>query len=151
MIIIIGFVIAVSYFLIKIWNLVKPLSIAVDEANSNVLVILEKRTSILTKLNEVVNSYSTYERDIVQKLSTDMGPTADSLLTINRLYDAYPDLKLNSAFKNQVEKLYLVETEKQNYLNTFNYRVRQYNEASTLFPNNLACRIFGFNLKPFFS
>ncbi len=139
------------YYLMKTYNVVKPLSIAVDESNSNVLVILEKRSSILNKLNEVVNSYSRYERDIVEKMSQDMTPTTNSVLTINRLYDAYPDLKLNAAFENQVEKLYQVETEKQNFLTTFNYTVRQYNEMSSLFPNNLACKILQFPQKPFFT
>lgn len=137
--------------LIKSYNQIKPTEIAVNEADSNVAVILQKRNVILDKLNEIVNSYSKYEKDIVEKLSSDMTPSKDSTFNINRLYDVYPDLKLNSTFENQVEKLYQVETERQNALNNFNSNVRVYNELVMSFPKNVFCLILSFQPRPFFS
>lgn len=139
------------WYTIKIYNIVKPLEIRVNESDSNIRVILQKRESILTKLNSIVNSYTTYERDIVEKLSKDMSGNSDSTFTINRLYDAYPDLKLNDLFQNQVDRLYSIETERQDEITIYNSRVRQYNETVTSFPAIIICNIISFKLKSFFN
>ena len=144
-------IILLTWGLIKTYNLIKPTEIAIDEAQSNITVILQKRTSILDKLNEIVNSYSKYEKDIVEKLSSDMTPTKDSTFNINRLYDVYPDLKLNTTFETQIDRLYEIETERQNALNRFNSTVRTYNELVNSFPKNVFSKVLSFQSKPFFS
>ncbi len=140
-----------TWGLIRTYNLIKPTEIAVNESHSNVLVILQKRTVILEKLNEIVNSYSEYEKNIVQTLSSDMTPKDNTMMNINRLYDVYPDLKLNNTFETQVDRLYEVETERQTALNIFNYTVKVYNELVTSFPKNIFCKVLSFEYKPFFT
>jgi len=143
------FIIAVWYTA-KIYNQVKPLEISVNEYDSNIKVVLEKRTVILDKLNDIVNSYSRYEKDIIEKLSDDMKANTNSTIAINRLSDVYPDLKLNDTFLNQVENLYSIESEKQGIIEVYNNRIKKYNEKVTSFPGIMFCSILSFNEKKFF-
>lgn len=138
------------WYLIKTYNTVKPLDISVSESESNIGIVLKKREVILDKLNDVVNSYSKYEKNIIEKMSVDMKNTKSTLFNINRLYDAYPDLKLNDTFRDLVERLYNIETEKQNVIEYYNRTIRDYNETVTAFPTIIACRLISFKEKTFF-
>jgi len=140
----------VFWYTIRVYNTVKPLDIYVSESESNIRVVLEKRNSILDKLNEIVNSYSAYEKDIIERLSQDMRANTNSMFAINRLYDAYPDLKLNDTFSLQVEKLYDVESERQYMIEYCNKSIKKYNEAVTAFPEILVCSAISFKEKQFF-
>jgi len=140
----------VLWFLVKTYNSAKPLDIMVSESESNIKVVLEKRITILDKLNDIVNSYSKYEKDIIEKLSDDMKGNTNSMFAINRLYDAYPDLKLNETFSDQVDRLYIIETERQDIIEYYNNRVKKYNELVTSFPTILFCKVLSFDEKKFF-
>jgi LemA protein len=139
------------WYTIKTYNRVKPLEISVRESESNIGIILQKRESILDKLNDVVNSYSKYEKDIVERLSDDMKANTDSTIAINRLYDAYPDLKLNDTFSNLVDRLYTIESERQQTTEYYNSQVKYYNEAVTSFPAIIICSMISFKEKTFFN
>lgn len=139
------------WYVTKVYNTVKPLQISVSECESNIGVVLKKREVILDKLNDVVNSYSKYEKDIVERMSHDMMVNTNSMMSINRLSDAYPDLKLNQTFTDLVERLYNIETERQGTVEYYNSRVRYYNEEVTKFPAIMACSLISFKEKPFFS
>ena len=138
------------WYMIKVYNRVKPLEISINESESNIGIILKKREVILDKMNDIVNSYSKYEKDIVEKMSNDMKDGATSLLNLNRLYDAYPDLKLNDTFMDLMERLYNIETERQNTIKYYNSNVRDYNEAVTSFPALIICNMISFKEKTFF-
>ena len=148
-VIILVFVLMVWYT-IKVYNQIKPLDISVNEYDSNIKVVLEKRLVILDKLNDIVNSYSRYEKDIIEKLSDDMKASTNSTVAINRLSDVYPDLKLNETFLNQVENLYSIESEKQGVIEIYNNRVKRFNENVTSFPNIVFCSILSFKERKFF-
>lgn len=139
-----------TWYFIKTYNLVKPLEISINESESNIKVILQKRLTIIDKLNHIVNSYSRYEKDIVQRLSEDMRGNSNNMFTINRLYDAYPELKLNDTFQDQIERLYSIETERQVSIEYFNNRVKSYNQSVTSFPAIIICSIMSFKEKQFF-
>lgn len=140
----------ILWYTVKVYNEVKPLSIYINESESNIGVILKKREVLLDKLNEVVSTYSKYEKDIVEKMSNDMKNNKNSVLNVNRLYDAYPDLKLNQTFTDLIERLYNIETERQNVTEYYNRRVRDYNETVTSFPKILVCNFISFKEKDFF-
>lgn len=142
--------IIIFWYIIKVYNNVKPLEISVSESESNIGVVLKKREVILDKLNDVVNSYSKYEKDIVERMSSDMMASTNSMVAINRLYDAYPDLKLNETFSDLVDRLYAIETERQGIIERYNNKVRYYNEAVTSFPAIMACHVISFKEKTFF-
>ena len=139
------------WYTVKTYNTVKPLQISVSESESNIGILLQKRESIINKLNEIANSYTKYEKDIIERLSDDMKSNKDSMLTINRLYDAYPDLKLNQTFSELVDRLYTIESERQQTIEYYNSRVRYYNEAVTSFPAILICLMISFKEKTFFN
>ena len=147
---IILFIVITVWYTIKVYNQIKPLDISVNEYDSNIKVVLEKRLVILDKLNDIVNSYSQYEKDIIEKLSDDMKANTNSTVAINRLSDVYPDLKLNDTFLNQVENLYLIESEKQGTIEVYNNRVKKYNERVTCFPEIMFCSVLSFKEKKFF-
>ena len=69
---------------------------------------------------------------------------------INRLSDAYPDLKLNHTFSEQIEKLYEIETERQDMVTICNSNIREYNYKVTNFPSIIVCKILGFKEIVFF-
>lgn len=140
----------IFWYVIRVYNKVKPLDISVGESESNIKVVLEKRLSILDKLNDIANSYTTYERDLIERLSQDMKANTNSMFTINRLYDAYPDLKLNDTFLMQVERLYDVESERQQIIAYYNKMVKRYNESVTAFPEIIVCSSISFKEKQFF-
>lgn len=140
-----------GWYVIKTYNNVKPLDISVSECESNIRIVLKKREVILDKLNDVVNSYSKYEKNIVEKLSDDMKANSNSIVNLNRLYDAYPELKLNETFSDLVERLYRIESERQGTIEYYNTRVRYYNEAVTSFPAIIVCSMISFKEKTFFN
>lgn len=141
----------ILWYTIKVYNNVKPLQIYVNESESNIGIIHQKRESILTKLNEIVSSYSKYEKGIIENLSMDMKGNGNPMFTINRLYDAYPDLKLNQTFSDLVERLYNIESERQGIIEFYNSRVKDYNEKVTSFPEILVCSMISFKEKKFFN
>jgi hypothetical protein len=146
---ILGLILLLIY-VVRVYNRLKPKDVAIHEAGSNVDVILQKRTVIIDRLNAIVNTYENYEKDIVYKLSNDMTPTTDTRLSINRLYDVYPDLKLNDAFFNQMQQLYEIESERQKVLNQFNFVVKLFNEDTTQFPTLLVSNLINLGPRPFF-
>jgi len=135
---------------VVIYNRIRPLEIDISRSYSNVKVILEKRSAILDKLNDIVNQYTKYERNIVEKMSKDMTPTTDTSLYLNRLENAYPDLKLNTTFLDLGDKLYLIESEKQDKLETYNNVLGYYNSEVTQFPTIIFCNVLGFTRKDFY-
>lgn len=141
----------VLWYTVKVYNNVKPLQISVNESESNIGIINQKRESILNKLNEIASSYGRYEKGIIEGLSNDMKNNGNSMFAINRLYDAYPDLKLNETFSDLVERLYTIESERQGVIEYYNSRVKYYNEEVTSFPAILVCQMISFKEKRFFN
>lgn len=141
----------VFWYIIKTYNIVKPLEISIKEADSNIGILLTKRDFILRRMDDVVKTYSIYEKSIIEKLSNDMKPNNNIFMNINRLYDAYPELKLNDAFSSLVNKLFSIEKERQNVAEYYNTKIKNYNEFVTSFPAIVPCHIMSFKEKNFFN
>lgn len=139
------------WYVVKVYNNVKPLEISVSESESNIGIVNKKRESILSKLNEIASTYSRYEKGIVENLSNDMKNNGNSTFMVNRLYDAYPDLKLNDTFSDLVNKLYTIESERQTIIEYYNNRIKKYNNEVTSFPAILVCSMISFKEKSFFN
>jgi LemA protein len=139
------------WYTIKVYNRVKPLEISIGESLSNIGIINQKRQTIINKLNEIVSSYSRYEKGIIEGLSSDMKNNGNSTFNINRLYDAYPDLKLNETFSDLMDRLYSIESERQNIIEYYNNRIKNYNREVTSFPALLVCNAISFREKTFFN
>ena len=122
----------------------------IAEADSNIVIVTRKRDTMLKSLNEVVSSYSHYEKGILEKISEDMKPGDSVEFYISRLSNLYPDLKLNDTQKVMVDALYSVESERQGIIEIYNNRVKRYNDYATSFPEILICRSLSFREKLYY-
>lgn len=141
----------VLWYMVKTYNQAKPLSIQVNESIANIDVIHQKRLNILSKLDSIVEMYSTYEKNIMDKISNDMKNDPSLSFNISRLSDAYPDLKLNHTFSEQIDRLYEIESERQDMVTICNSNIKEFNSTVTNFPSIIICKILGFKEKTFFS
>lgn len=151
MVIVLLLSILIIWYIIKTYNIVKPLEILIKEADSNIGILMSKRDFVLKRMDEIVKTYSTYEKSIIERLSNDMKPKSSVFMNINRLYDAYPELKLNDAFTSLANKLFSIENERQNVAEYYNVKVKNYNEFVTSFPAIVPCKLMSFSEKKFFN
>lgn len=131
-------------YLLSTYNKVVPLQVAIHEGSANIRLIEGKRASVLTALKDLTKGYSDYERELILRISDDLRPGNTGMLTINRLYDAYPNLRYSGRVEDQLNKLIEIEGERQQVIETYHSRVRDYNEEIRLFPENIACALLGF-------
>jgi hypothetical protein len=148
--IIIPVLLIIVWYTIKVYNDIKPLDNMIAEADSNIVIVTRKRDTMLKSLNEVVSSYSNYEKGILEKISEDMMPGDSVEFYISRLSNLYPDLKLNDTQKVMVDALYSVESERQGIIEIYNNRVKRYNDYATSFPEILICRSLSFREKLYY-
>jgi hypothetical protein len=148
--IIIPVILIIVWYTIKVYNSIKPLENMIAEADSNIVIVTRKRDTMLKSLNEVVSSYSHYEKGILEKISEDMKPGDSVEFYISRLSNLYPDLKLNDTQKVMVDALYSVESERQGIIEIYNNRVKRYNDYATSFPEILICRSLSFREKLYY-
>lgn len=151
MVIVIISLILITWYVIKTYNIVKPLQISIEESDSNIGILMSKRDFVLKRMDDIVKTYSSYEKGIIERLSNDMKPKNNIFMNINRLYDAYPELKLNDAFTGLANKLFSIENERQSVTEYYNVRVKKYNEFVTSFPAIIPCLIMSFREKNFFN
>lgn len=125
-----------------------------EEAKSNIDVMLERRADLVPNLVNTVKGYAKHESETLSKITelrnqVKQAPNlqaksdADAQLGqamplfVNALREAYPDLKANTNFSALQEELTNTENKVANARQFFNNAVRAFNNAIQVFPNSI--------------
>ena len=125
-----------------------------EEAKSNIDVMLERRADLVPNLVNTVKGYAKHESETLSKITelrnqVKQAPNlqaksdADAQLGqamplfVNALREAYPDLKANTNFSALQEELTNTENKVANARQFFNNAVRAFNNTIQVFPNSI--------------
>lgn len=132
----------------------------IQEAFSNIEVLLMRRISLIENLVNIVKDYARHEestyvniakaRALVQHDKTVEGSQEVSDLlgsTMKSLYavvENYPDLKANANYIKLMDQLTFTENKIAEYRERYNKFVQIYNQRLHVFPNIVSAVLFGF-------
>ena len=166
LLIIIGVVLLIVFFLWTSYNGLAGARIRVKEAWAGIDVQLKRRSSLIPNLVETVKGYAAHEKDVLEnvtraraQLDTARGPQAaaqaNDMLTsaLSRLFavaEAYPDLKANQNFLELQRELTDTEDKIAYARQFYNTNVSGYNQKTAVFPGVLVARMFGFHGETFY-
>lgn len=168
-IILLVILVAVSLWVVMIYNGLIKLKNRVDEAWSDIDVQLKRRYDLIPNLIETVKGYAAHERetlDAVVKARSDAMSAQESgdakaqaeaenmlsstLKSIFALSENYPDLKANQNFLELQRELTDTEDKIQASRRFYNGNVRDFNTKIELFPNNIVAGMLQFTKREFF-
>ncbi|MFC3229758.1 LemA family protein [Marinibaculum pumilum] len=154
---------------ISIYNRLVALKHNVDEAWSNIDVLLKQRYEELPKLVETCKQYMSYEQEVLEKVTAlrneaetarrdgDVGEvnrTEGALgLAVTGLLaraEAYPDLKAAESFRQLLGRISALEESISDRREFYNEAVNINNIRREQFPDMLVAKPFGFGAKPLF-
>ncbi|MEQ8345655.1 MAG: LemA family protein [Sneathiellaceae bacterium] len=154
---------------VTIYNRLVALKHNVDEAWSNIDVLLKQRYEELPKLVETCKQYMAYEAEVLEKVTTlrndaetarrtgDVGAvnrTEGALgLAISGLLaraEAYPDLKAAETFRQLMGRISTLEESLADRREFYNEAVNINNIRREQVPDLLVARPFGFAARPLF-
>ena len=158
--------IAPLVFIIFIYNRLVSLKNGVDEAYSQIDVLLTKRADLIPNLVETVKGYAKHEKTLLENVTTSRaalmgakdpadkfkaseGLTA-TLKSLFAVVENYPDLKADKNFRSLQEQLAQVESEIASTRMTYNQQVRSYNTLQETFPANLFAQTFGHSPRQYY-
>ncbi len=166
MLIFLGVVLLLGFFVAGIYNSLVAMRQRVREGFSTMDVYLKQRYDLIPNLVETVKGYAFYEKEALESVvlarSKAMGAQtveeigeANNGLTqaLGRLFalaEAYPDLKANESFMDLQNQLAVVEGEIANSRRYYNGVVREFNTQRDVFPNVFVANLFGFFAEPYF-
>jgi LemA protein len=153
-------------FLIFIYNRLISLKNSVDEAYSQIDVLLTKRADLVPNLVETVKGYAKHEKTVLEnvtssraslmsakepgeKFKASEGLTA-TLKTLFAVAENYPDLKADKNFRDLQSQLSQVESEIAGTRMTYNQQVRSYNTLQQTFPANMFAQTFGHSARQYY-
>ena len=135
----------------------------VREAWSGIDVQLARRHDLVPNLVEVVQSYASFEKQLLTDLTHLRGDghasralqdqenaLSDRLRSVLAVAEAYPQLLANKNFLRLQEQLAEIEDQLQMARRYYNGAVRDYNTAAESFPSNLIASLFDFSTAEFF-
>lgn len=154
-------------FIIIMWyvsasNNLNRAIVKIDEALSGIDVALTKRYDVLTKMIEVVKSYTKYEKETifeVIKLRNNMSIKEknevnhvmdENFQKINMVAENYPDLKLSENYKTLQQSIVDVEEHLQAARRLYNANVSLYNQLLVSFPTSSIAKSKGMTKRDFF-
>ncbi len=140
---------------------------AVNNAFSSIDVMLQKRYDLIPSLVETVKGYTTYEQEILTKLTTlraaATSPSAnmeEKIKIENELQqnmgklmiavENYPNLKANQNFLQLQGSLNEMEEQLSASRRAFNAAINDYNNAVETFPTNVLANMKQYKKKGFF-
>jgi LemA protein len=166
-IILISLLIALSVYVIAIYNgIIKHRNI-IDKAFASIDVMLKKRHELIPNLVNAVKGYMNYEKNTLQEIvelrnsanNKDL-PSGQMLMIENAITQSigkimmrvedYPDLKASENFLQLQQALNEVEEQLSASRRFYNAAVTQYNNSIQVFPNNMIAPRFGFAKRPVF-
>lgn len=164
--IIVGIIVVVGLGVIAIFNGLVTNKNRVDEAWSDINVLLKRRYDLIPNLVTTVKGYATHESKVFEGVSAArsaaMGASgigdkakAENQLegTLKSLFavsEAYPDLKANQNFQQLQEELVDTEDKIQAARRFYNGTVRDFNTKLGVFPTNMFGGMLGFKPREFF-
>ncbi len=166
MLIILGIIVAVGFFLIAIYNRLVALRQTGNQAWSDIDVQLKQRYDLIPNLVETVKGYAKHEKDTLEAVvsarnaAMSAGNVPDqaaaenmlsgALKSLFALAEAYPDLKANTNFLQLQAELSDVENKIAAARRFYNNAVSEFNTAQEQFPAVLLAKQFGFEIRDFF-
>jgi LemA protein len=134
-----GVVALIAFYLISQYNKLIRLNIGVDEAFAQIEVQLKRRADLIPNLVETVKGYASHEREAFERV-TDVA-AADNMLTsaLRQLFavaEAYPDLKASANFIQLQEELSTTENKVAFARQFYNDSVRTLNTAVKTIPSS---------------
>ncbi|MDR1449905.1 MAG: LemA family protein [Propionibacteriaceae bacterium] len=160
--------ILIGLFVWSTQNSLTKLRVRVDEAWSDVLVQLKRRSDLTPNLVQSVQSYATHEREVLERIvearsavmsAADSGPQAmaladeefgSALNSVLAVAEQYPKLKANENFLQLQHSLVTTEDKIQAARRFYTGTVRNLNIKVNTFPASLVARALGFTVRPFF-
>lgn len=159
-------VFALAAYGIALYNGLVGVKHQVDQAWSNIDVLLKQRHDELPKLIDVVKSHAGYERELVEKITAlrartgSGGPDPQRLANeealsrdVGRLLataEAYPDLKASAAYLELQRRISGLEEQIAHRREFYNAAVNLNNVRMEQFPDSLLRNIAGLTRKPLF-
>jgi len=138
----------------------------VDEAFSQIDVLLTKRADLIPNLVETVRGYAAHERTVLENVtasraslmsakgpgekfrsSEELGAALKSLFAVA---ENYPNLKADQNFRSLQEQLSLIESEIAQTRMVYNQQVRNYNTVQQSFPANMFAGTFGHQARAYY-
>lgn len=155
-------VIAFVMWYISTSNKLNRSVVKIDEALSGIDVALTKRYDVLTKMIDVVKTYTKHEKETlfeVIKLRKDMSikeineanhAMDENLKKINVVAENYPELKSSDNYKTLQQSIIDVEEHLQAARRLYNSNVSLYNQLLVSFPTSSIAKNKGMTRKEFF-
>jgi len=160
-------VFALAAYGVTLYNGLVSVKHQVDQAWSNIDVLLKQRHDELPKLIDVVKSHAGYERELVEKITAlrartgSGGPDAQRLADeealsrgIGRLLataEAYPDLKASASYLDLQRRISGLEEQIAHRREYYNAAVNLNNVRMEQFPDALLVGLAGLMRRPLFA
>jgi LemA protein len=164
--IIMAIVLALSAYLISIYNSLVSKKNMVEEAWSSIDVQLKRRADLIPNLIQTVKAYMTHEDSLLsqiaelrsksiaaRQISDQSKVELDMTRTLGQLFaiaENYPDLKANQNFMHMQQQLSELEDQIQMSRRYYNGSVRDFNIRIESFPDLLVASMFSFAKRDFF-
>lgn len=165
-IIIITFVVLVSFYVFFVYNSLATGRVRIKEALSSIDIQLKRRVDLIPNLIETVKGYVKHEREVLEsvtkartalmkaqtpheKAQSD-NMLSDALKSLFAVSENYPNLKASQNFLELQQELSDTENKIAYARRFYNSNVRDYNTILANFPSNLIGRMFGFKEEEFF-
>jgi len=164
--IIAGVIVLLIIFFIAIYNNLTKKRILVREGWSGIGTFLQQRNDLIPNLVETVKGYAVHESNTLQEVvkwrnkAVAATSNTEKMEASNKMNEAlvdffavaeqYPDLKANQNFLSLQSDLKEMEVGLNQSRRYYNGAVRDYNQAMSVFPNNMIAGMFGFTAEPFF-
>jgi LemA protein len=140
----------------------------VSNAWADIDVQLKRRAELIPNLVETTKGYSSFEREVLEDVTTARAQTTDAGLgpgakaaaddklasrvnQIMAVVENYPELKASANFLRLQDELGKTETTLASARQYYNAAVRDFNTMQAQFPLSLLASIFGFHKSEFFS
>ena len=166
MLVIIGLVVILVFWIIGVYNRMVKLRNQRQTAFADIDVQLRQRHDLIPQLVEVVKGYAKHERELLTQIteartaaigavSIDDKIAAESRLSgalqgLRVQVEAYPDLKANQNFMQLQEELSDIENKLAAARRYFNAATTEYNNGIETFPANVIAGSFGFRREVLF-
>ena len=168
LIIVIGIPVLLIIWGVVTFNKMVSLRNSPEGAWSDIDVMLKKRYDLIPNLVATVKGYTKHESETLEKViqarqqainvkadDVQKQIEAENMLTqtlrsVYSLTESYPELKADAQFNQLMEQLQQIETEIERARRYYNAVVRDYNNATQMFPGAMIAGMGGFQKKPYY-
>ena len=165
LIVLVAIIILIGLWIVITFNSLITLRTRIDNAWSQIEVLLKRRYDLIPNLVEVVKGYAKHEKETLKSVmearaglmtgSAEDRMQANNMLsqTLKSLFavtEAYPNLKANENFMELQRELASTENGVASVRSQYNNTVEPYNRTIQTFPTNIMAGMFGFTAKLWF-